>query len=203
MANIPSAASYMNDVEVRFEAALSEQLFTKYGANINYLLDSHSSQGSSITTLQGQMSTAQSDITNLSSSNVTLVLAGTNTYSSTTTIWNPTVTRRRSGMFMVGWHRRAGLGPSDFIAAGMTLQNIAGVSTFEISKSIGSDFLHRKTVTGASTEFFPSDNNFNGVWNLHDPGIALGATWAPYFRFVESSAGVLTFKDVVLFVAEF
>lgn len=50
MANIASAASYMNDLEVRFEAALSEQLFTKFGANVNYLLDSHTSQAASIST---------------------------------------------------------------------------------------------------------------------------------------------------------
>lgn len=63
MANIPSAGVYMNDVEVAFEAALSEQLFTKLGANINYLLDSHTSQASSISTINSTLSNHESRIT--------------------------------------------------------------------------------------------------------------------------------------------
>lgn len=39
MANIPSNAAYMNDLEISADAPITEDLFDKIGANINYLLD--------------------------------------------------------------------------------------------------------------------------------------------------------------------
>lgn len=39
MANIPGNASYMNDLEISSDAPVTEDLWTKTGANINYLLD--------------------------------------------------------------------------------------------------------------------------------------------------------------------
>ncbi len=52
MANIVSNASYMNDLEISSDAPNSEDLFTKMGANINYLLDLAAAGITTITTTQ-------------------------------------------------------------------------------------------------------------------------------------------------------
>jgi hypothetical protein len=59
MANIPSAASYVNDLEVRFEAAVSEQLFNKIGADINYLLDAKTANDANITTINNRITAVE------------------------------------------------------------------------------------------------------------------------------------------------
>ena len=63
MANIPGAKVKMNDIEIAQEAALSEAVHTKIGANINALIDDDVSLQNQINTNAGNISTNASNIT--------------------------------------------------------------------------------------------------------------------------------------------
>jgi len=52
MANLPSSAQYMNDLEVAQDKPVTEAVMSKVGSNINYLLDQDTANTTSIGTLQ-------------------------------------------------------------------------------------------------------------------------------------------------------
>lgn len=66
MADIVSNRLKMNDIEIADEAPLSEALFEKFGANINYLIDERDQQETRIEDLEAQ--SLQSFSANFSSS---------------------------------------------------------------------------------------------------------------------------------------
>lgn len=74
MSDIASNKSKLNTDEVAQDKPLSEALQTKYGANINYLIDTTDTQTSDIASLDSRLDTAEGDINTIQANGKNIVL---------------------------------------------------------------------------------------------------------------------------------
>lgn len=81
MADIVGAKVKMNDIEVAVDAALSEALHTKIGANINALIDADTSHDASISSINSTLSTYAESIFQRGSASTTLSYSATEPFS--------------------------------------------------------------------------------------------------------------------------